>query len=358
MRTTEIADLYQSEGPFASATVDVSRAGENAHREHELRVRQATEELLAAGADPDVVASVGDRLAEQVSEAAPVGRAVVATAEGIVFDELVRGEVGGAQTAWGPLPDVTPWIANHDGVLRFVLAVVDHEGGDVGIYNSDAPDPVEESEAGGETFHIKKVPGGGWSHLRYQYVTENVWRQNAGAVADEVVSAVRGGVDLVLLAGDPYSRSAVAEKLEGFPVDMVQLEAGSRAEDGGDEAMERAVREALTEHSVARRLELTHTLQDRIGQDNAIAVDMDAVADAFVRGQVQTLVLDPAAAAERTVTRQDHPGLSIGAVAPTEPVPAHQAFVAAAALTGADIALSQGSMLGGHPVAALLRWDQ
>ena len=49
MRTTQITDLYQSKGPFASVTLDVSRAAENAHREHELRVRHATAELIDAG---------------------------------------------------------------------------------------------------------------------------------------------------------------------------------------------------------------------------------------------------------------------------------------------------------------------
>lgn len=358
MRTTQIADLYQSEGPFASVTLDVGRAAENAHREHELRVRHARDELLEAGADPAVVDAVARRLEEQVNEPSPVARAVVANAGGVVFDEVMRTEVPQTRTAWGPLPDVTAWLAHEDGTTPFVLAVVDHEGGDVATYVSDVPDPVEETSAGGETLHINKVPSGGWSQLRYLHVTENVWKQNAEAVAEEIVSAVRNGPDLVLLAGDPYSRSAVAERLEGTPVEVVQLESGSRAEDGGDEALQQAIREALLEHTVARRLELTHTLQERVGQDNAVAVDVDAVAEAFVRGQVETLLIDPDAAAEHTVTAQDHPGLSIGAVSPTEPVPAHQAFVAAAALTGADVAVGRAATLGGRPVAALLRWDQ
>lgn len=358
MRTTQLTDLYQSEGPFASVTLDVSRAAENAHREHELRVRQATAELIDAGADPAVVSSVADRLGEQVNEAAPVARTVVAHAGGVVFDELLRTALGQVRATWGPLPDVTEWIAHQDGLTPFVLAVVDHEGGDVATYVSDVPDPVEQTEAGGETLHINKVPSGGWSQLRYQHVTENVWKQNADDVAEEIRSVVRDGPDLVLLAGDPYSRSAVAERLKGAPAEIVQLESGSRAEDGGDEALQQAVREALLEHTVARRLALAHALQERIGQDAAVAVDVDGVAEAFVRGQVETLLIDPEAAAERTVTAQDHPGLSFGAVAPTEPVPAHQALVAAAALTGADVAVARAATLGGRAVAALLRWDQ
>jgi hypothetical protein len=358
MRTTQITDLYQSKGPFASVTLDVSRAAENAHREHELRVRHATAELIDAGADATVVTLLAERVGEQVNESAPVGRSVVANAGGIVFDELLRTEVEQVRATWGALPDVIPWIVHQDGLTPFVLATVDHEGGDVATYVSDVPDPAEQTEAGGETRHINKVPSGGWSQLRYQHVTENVWKQNAEDVADEILAAVRTGPDLVLLAGNPYSRSAVAGRLEGAPLTVVQLESGSRAEDGGDEALQQTVREALLEQTVARRLEMIHTLQERIGQDAAVAVDVDAVADAFVRGQVETLLLDPDAAAEQTVTPRDHPGLSLGEVAPTEPVPAHQAFVAAAVLTGAEVSVGRAATLGGHPVAALLRWDQ
>ena len=358
MRTTQITDLYQSEGPFASVTLDVSRAAENAHREHELRVRQATGELIDAGADPAVVTLVAERLGEQVNEPAPVGRTVVATAGGVVFDELLRTQVEQVRATWGPLPDVTPGIVHQDGLTPFVLAVVDHEGGDVATYVSDVPDPVEQTEAGGETLHINKVPSGGWSQLRYLHVTENVWKQNAEDVAEEILSAARNGPELVLLAGDPYSRSAVAERVEGTPLQVVQLDSGSRAEDGGDEALQQAVREALLDQAVARRLELAHRLQERIGQDVAVAVDVDAVAEAFVRGQVETLLIDPEAAAEHTVTAKDHPGLSIGAVAPTEPVRADQAFVAAAVLTGAEVTVGRAATLDGRPVAALLRWDQ
>lgn len=358
MRTTQITDLYQSEGPFASVTLDVSRAAENAHHEHELRVRQAAADLIDAGADPDIVTAVADRLGEQVNEPSPVARIVVANAGGVAFDELLRTELDRTRTAWGPLPDVTPWLVHQDGLTPFVLAVVDHEGGDVATYVSDVPEPVEETEAGGETHHINKVPSGGWSQLRYLHVTENVWKQNADDVAQEIVSAVRTGPELVLLAGDPYSRSAVAERLDGTPAQVVELESGSRAEDGGDEALQQAVREALLEQTVERRLAVAHRLQERIGQDVAVAVDVDAVAEAFVRGQVETLVIDPQAAAEHTVTPKDHPGLSIGAVAPTEPVPADQAFVAAAALTGADVTVGRAAVLDGRPVAALLRWDQ
>src|SRR4051794_33413996 len=358
MNTSRLTSLYASSGPFASVTLDVSHDNENGEHEHELRVRAACEELSAAGAPDDVVKEVSARLGELVSEPAPISRTVVASTDGVLFDEVSHSRVDQPAIGWGPLPDVLTWVQHQDSTTHFVLAIVDHEGGDVAVYDSDVPDPEEEKTVRGETNHVHKVPVGGWSALRYQHVTENVWARNAEAVADEVVSHVRAGHRLVLLAGDPQSKPIVQERLSSTPATVVELETGTRAEDGGDEALQQAIREALLEHVVTERVELSHTLKDRLGRDDAVATGVRDIADAFVRGQVDTLLIDPPAPPDLEVDPRKHPGLALGAVPLVEPLRADQALVAAAALTGADVTVSRRSALGGAPVAALLRWDQ
>lgn len=358
MRTARLADLYQSEGPFASVTIDVSLDRENADEEQRLHVRAAREALTRAGADTQVVETVVERLSEQVNEPAPVARTVVAGRRGVVFDETIHTRADQPVTSWGPLPDVTPWVEHEDSATRFVLAVVDHVGGDVATYTSDVPRPEAEASAGGETGYVQKVPAGGWSAMRYQRGTEEIWKENAEAVAEEILHQVRSGPRLVLLTGDPHSKAIIKDKLQGTPAQVVELAAGARSEDGGDESMQQAIKEALLEHTTARRLALTHALQDRLGQDRAVAIGVKDVADAFVRGQVETLLIDPQAASGFTVDPGEHPGLTLGAAQPEGPVPAHQAFLAAAAVTGAEVSVGRSSTLGGSPVAALLRWDQ
>jgi len=109
---------------------------------------------------------------------------------------------------------------------------------------------------------------------------------------------------------------------------------------------------------VERRISLSHELKDRLGRDHAVATGVRDVADAFVRGQVQTLVLDPAQAAELTLDPADHPGLAVGPADAVGPLRADQALIAAAALTSAEVAVVPRTVIGGIPVAALLRWDQ
>lgn len=358
METSSLSSVYEASGPFATVLIEVSRDSENAEHEQDLRVRSACETLTRQGADATVAKLVEDRLAEVVNRPAPVSRLVVATADGVLLDETAGIRADQPVVSWGPLPDLARWIQHKDSATTFVLAVVDHEGGNVAVYDSDVPEPEEEDAVGGETLHVHKVPVGGWSALRYQHVTENVWARNAADVADRINAHLHEGHTLVLLAGDPQSRPMVRERLEHPELTLVELETGSRAEDGGDEALQHAIRQALMDQVVQRRLSLSHEVKDRLGRDHAVATGVHDVADAFVRGQVETLLVDPAAAAELTVEPAQHPGLTVGATAGDGPLPAVQALVAAAVLTSADVSVTRSAALGGSPVVALLRWDQ
>ena len=361
MRTDQIADLYADPGPFASVHIDVSRDAENADHAVELQARAVTEQLAEQGAPESVIDALRSRLTENTHTPAPVSRTVVATeAGGVLFDELVHEHTEQPSAVWGPLPDVTAWLAVEDSNTPFVLAVVNHEGGDVAAYTSDSPDPARESSVGETSEIVNKVKGGGWGHMRYQNATENVWARNAESVVDEIRSLVHKGFRLVLLAGDPKSRSMVRTQLgDSGPAEVLDVEeGGGRSEDGGDEALQEAVRARLMEHTVARRLEVSHELKDRLGRNASVATGVKDVADAFVRGQVDTLLLDPSEASEEKLSPADHPGLVLGSATVEGPVRADLGLVAAATLTGAKVAISPRRTIGGTPVAALLRWDQ
>jgi Bacterial archaeo-eukaryotic release factor family 2 len=359
MRTTRLASVLQAPGPYASVTLEVGHDDENGDHEHQLRVRAACEELRDAGAADAVVEAVSERLFELVDRPAPMARTVVANADGVLLDDVLHARVDRPEVAWGPLPELGTWLTLQEtGGTPFVLAVVDHVGGDVAVCSTLVTEPLQEESAGGETFRVHKVPTGGWSALRYQHVVENVWKENAEAVAEEITRLVRQGRSLVLVAGDPQSRPQVVNALGAVQAEVVELETGTRAEDGGDEALQEAVREAVFAHTAARGLALAHELAERRGRENAVATGVDDVADAFVRGQVETLLIDPVAADGLTLDPARHPGLALGSAPLDAPLPASAALVAAAALTSAEVSVSRARALGGDPVGALLRWDQ
>ncbi|MCW2850098.1 MAG: hypothetical protein JWR90_4072 [Marmoricola sp.] len=358
MDTAPFTTIYQHAGPFATALVDVGHDNEHGEHEHELRVRAVCDQLTEQGAPDSVVSAVGDRLRELVERPAPIARLVVATGEGIAHDEIIGVRVDRPVSTWGPLPDLAPWIAHRDSSLTFVLVLVDHEGGDVALYDSEVPESQEEAAVGGETRFVHMVPVGGWSALRYQHNTENVWRRNAEAVVQEVRSHVHRGHRLVLLAGDPQSRGIVRGQLEDTKAEVVELDTGTRAEDGGEEALQEAVGQALLSCLGRRRAALADALREQRERGGALATGVDEVLEAFVRGQVDTLLLDPAETAEIEVDAAHHPGLNLGQELPPGPVRADQALIAAAVLTGAAVSINRREALADSPAAALLRWDQ
>jgi hypothetical protein len=356
MRTNSLRPAFETEGPFATVLVDVSHDNENGAHEHDLRVRAACDELRSQGAPDELVERVSVLASEQLDQPSPVARLLVVAPDGVVVDETAGVQITQPTATYAALPDLGRWIAHRDAAVRFVLAVVDHEGGDVAVYDSDVPEPEQETAVGGEERFVHKVPVGGWSALHYQRTTENVWARNAEAVVEEVLGHVRRGDGLVLLAGDPQSRGLVRKALADTQAEVVELESGTRAADGGDDALRQAVREALMGVVVERRLAVLHQLYEGLGRGSAAAAGLEDVADAFVRGQVETLLVDLDAAAELELDPADHEGLALGSV--TDPVRADLGLVAAAVLTDADVSVVPPGALREHPVAAILRWDQ
>ena len=358
MDTTALAPVLQHTGPFASVLVDVSQDTGGGRHQHDLHVREACEELASQGAPAEVVEALTERLGEVTHRPAPSARFVVATPEGVALDEVVPVRVDRARASWASLPDLATYAALRDSATRFVLVVVDHEGGEVSLHDSDLPWPEEErtvESPDADTAHVRKVTQGDWAHPQFQRTAENTWRRNADAVVDEVSRLVDEGAELVLLTGDPTSVGMVRRGLEHSSAEVVELPTGQRTEDGGDEALWDAVRQALHVQVVARRLALSERLEEAIGRGDAAAVGASAVADAFVTGRVETLALDPALAATEEVDLDQHPGLALGP-ATSGTVPADRALVAAAVATDADVVPLPAVALGGHPVAALLRW--
>jgi Bacterial archaeo-eukaryotic release factor family 2 len=359
VKTDSIAQLLEDPGPFASVYIDVSRDMEDGNRVVELAVRGACDSILEQGAPSSVADAIRDLLNASLHVEAPVSRAIIATERGVLLDELTRARTVRATATWAQLPDLGAWIADEDSRVPFILALVDHEGGQVSVYRSSLRTAELTESVGSPDVHEHKFRGGGWSHLRFQHVTENAWVRNAEEVAAEIVRHARRGVEMIMLAGDPRSRSLVLESLGDVRAELVQLESGGRAADGGDEALFQEVNGLLGRHVTATKLVDVHALRDRLGKGESVAIGVTDVIDALIRGQVDRLLIDVDRSREFIVEPTDHPGLSFGAV---ENLPksfrADLALIAATALTAADLSVTRARTMGGAPVAALLRWHQ
>ena len=350
--------LTNDPGPFATAYADVSRVAAAGDDEVALTARAARDELVGAGCPADVAEALQEALGASTHTGGEVARVVVASAQGVAFSALVHGRRPQPTTSWGALPDLGPWLADATLVTPFVLASVDHAGGNVSTYSDGAAGPLRnEQEAGGDANFLHKTGGDNRDRS-----TEEEWKRSADDVAAEIERQVTAGPSLVLVSGEPDAVSEVRAKLAHLEAEIVELQGGRRNADGGDEAFQAEITETLRGQAVTDNLDVLAQLKQRLGEraqgaSSRGAAGVDEVLDALVRGQVDTLLLDPAAAAESTVTLAEHPGLSVGAVEPTDALPADQVLVALAALTDADVRIERRGTLGGEPVAALLRWD-
>jgi hypothetical protein len=358
MKLDQISALFDDPGPFATAYVEVSRAQEDGDTLAELAARAAYDDLVQQGAPEAIAEQVRDRLAAPTHRPAPVSRCVVASERGVLLDELTATHRAQPRHTWAVLPDLAHWVQDASVVVPYVLALVDHAGGRVQTFADGGPKPDREAEVTDDSAHVQKVSAGGWSQQRWQRSTEEVWARNAGEVVHEIRRQVASGPDLLVLAGDVQSRQIVEGDLDNLGVEVVQLDRGSRAEDGGDDALEAEIREVLRGRLITDRLERLHELGQQLGRGTRMAVGVHDVADAFVRGQVDTLYLDPVTSVEHELDPAQYPGLAFGAVQMTGPVRADQALVAAACLTSADVITAGTEHLFGTPVAAVLRWDQ
>ena len=356
MKTEPLADLYTDAGLFATVFIDISKDTESGAHELDVRIKNAAGALMSAGAPAEVVTSVAERLAEDVDVPAPAGRIVVATGRGVLLDQTVHTEVATAAATWEPLPDLAAWIASADRAVPHVLALVDHEGGQI----MAGTEPFGEgATVGEEDPHEQKVRGGGLAHRRMQQTAQNVWQENAREVATAIQARLRDGLPLVILAGDPHSRAQVRTEL-GDPdgVQIAELEHGGRAEDGGDQALHAAVADVLSEYADSAERALRSELDERLGQGRGVATGVREIIDAFVQGQVNTVLLDPEAAFAESVTPGEHPGLALSGATEMDAVPGDRALVAAAARTGAEIRVLTSAQLHGASAATLLRWSE
>ena len=302
MDSTTFQTVYAAPGPFATVLVDVSH-DDTGERTHDLRVRAGLRGARQPGCRP--------RPSSGPSPSTRRARAPALSGVPVSWSRTPRAcsttrspspRVDRIVATWGPLPDLAHWIEHVDGRVTFVLALVDHEGGDVAV---DAlrrrRNRSTSAASSGETQYVQKVPAGGWSAMRYQHVTENV----LGAATPRwwPRRSPRGsaqGHRLVLLAGDPHSKALVREALGDLPDGpCVELESGSRAEDGGGEAMQQAVARGADAHErcvgPAPGTWCTSCASGWAAA-SSVATGVRDVADAFVRGQVETLLVDPALA--------------------------------------------------------------
>jgi hypothetical protein len=360
MQLSPLQDIYSHPGPYVTVHMDVSRNTEDAPQQLEARWTNARQELERQGVSRELIEEIGRRLQEPTEMPGEVRRTIIAAGGEVVFDDALAGH-----TAWpeivscGDLPDVSGWVHQADGQVPFLLVVADREGADLDFYRALTHTDRTHSQVEGESLHIHKYQGGGWSHRRFQQRSENQWESNAREVADEIRGLVaRHRPRVVVMAGDERARTSIADALEGVQCAVEQVSAGGRAAGSSEEALWDDVRRVLGRIEADDQQRLTGRLEEKWGQGNGAVLGVEDVVEALVQRKVDTLIVDLQKAHDLTVDPSRFPGLPIPEQAVTrKELPADQVLVAAGAATDAAIAVLPAAQSKGGGIAAMLRWD-
>jgi hypothetical protein len=359
-----IRPVFDLPGPYVTLHVDVSRDHENAAEQVDARWTTIRHRLEHAEVPPALVEELGTRLHENTHVPGEVRRTIVAAGDQVLLDRVQQGHNPHPEVVdIADLPDLAPFLDVEDQAYPFVLAVVDRIGGEVAAYRAASSPAVDEETVSGESFYVTKVAEGDWAQKQFQQTAENRWHENARLVAGAVRDAALGNrAAAVLVAGEVRARAEVVKAIQALDsglAQVIEIEAGGRAEGASDAAMWAEVHERLRELVADADADVAEQLDEGRGRGEGVATGVDEVLDALVRGQAARVVLDLETLAGKTVQPRQHAGLPLPAVAAeADELPADRVLVAAATLTGAELTVLPAAMAHGGGASAVLRWDE
>lgn len=270
MRLDFIRPLYERRGPYASVYLGALTRPERGTHWHSVR-----DQL-----DHHVDKATMDALEEEALRAA-AGRALFATHGDVVLAESLA-EAPYEMAVWTPLPHITPLLLRRGENVPHLRVIVDHAGAELTMFGSGSP---RTSIVEAASWPLQKTAQGGWSQKRYERAVDETWEKNAVAVAHEIDEQVRRiGAELILVAGEPKSRSYLLHHLGTKSADRVTMvEHGSREDHGQFEA---DVERALDDWLGRKRAELLERHQESAGPTGTARVS-----HALREGRVHALLM-------------------------------------------------------------------
>ncbi|PVZ14305.1 hypothetical protein [Actinomycetospora cinnamomea] len=371
MDLSRTRELFERPGPFATVYLEARQAEEDSAKQIELRWRDLSNQLREAGADDKTLAALDDELGgERPGAVTGLGRVLVASSEGVLFDDAVEGVAAGGDVAlWSPLPELGRYYRTQGGSVRVLLAVVDQTGGDlyqVIAANDEGARELDEQTVKGDALEtVHKARGQGLGNRTRQNRHEMASYQNA----EEVVKGIRSIAgsfrpEVLAIAGEVQGRHAVRSQLPGDLADIVrEIEAGSRAAGASEDALEDALLTTAGEFATEREAQVRQRFQEAKGHGNAVE-GFEPVLEAARQGAVDTLLV----IAGKEVPGELYVGSSpeqistdpknLAQLSDTEPVkrPAEQVLLRTVGALGGNVdVLGGGTDLVDH-VGAILRF--
>jgi Bacterial archaeo-eukaryotic release factor family 2 len=284
---TEIARVFDGDGPFTSMYVDTEGDVEQAADRVALRWKNLRGGMLAAGVPEATVAAI-DPLVEG-SHTAGATLAVIAAVDGPRYSaNLPDPPPRDTLLRHGALPDVLLLLAAGQAAVPHVAVLTDRTGAEMAARVADDVERTERVE-GRVTPHLHKAQAGGWSQPRHHHRAEALWESNAGEVADaltRLVDQVRPR--FVAAAGDVRALQLLREHAPKRVRELLQVVGG---EHGSLDAVFAEADKLVTATVEADNRVLLERFATELGQGDRAVEGAAATLAALGRGQVETLLL-------------------------------------------------------------------
>ncbi|EME66681.1 hypothetical protein G352_03741 [Rhodococcus ruber BKS 20-38] len=363
MHADRFADFTTASGPFASVYYEDSHATEDAAKVAELTWRSISEQLERLGTPQAVLDNVERAVTEAPTAVGSGGRAIVANPEGVlVHERLVRPPLR-TEVRLSDMPYLLPLVEHGTSGRPYLVAAVDHAGGDLTVYDRHGG-VLHEETVTGEGYPIHKAAGAqspGYGDPEPN--VEEQRRRNIAVVADRITELVdEHHADPVFVIGEVRSRTDLAETVPQRTGDvLVQVQTGSRAEGSDRERVRQSIQEELAQR---RLVEMDDAAERyRAGAGTGLAVEGSSEVTAALRERrVDTLILGDLD--DTTVLVGDDPSLvaaDAGALSEmgsgSERVcRADEALPFAAVATGATVLRMDERLTPADGIGALLRY--
>jgi hypothetical protein len=364
MDASTLTKLYTLDGPFTTIYVASPSATEDAAEQYDIRWRNILRDLEVAGVDESTREAVSAARGDHTRGGT---RVVVATPGGVQLAISLPQSPEQEIVTTGNLPVLAPVVDALGLQVPHVVVLADRKGADVLAYTA-GPEPVETGTVTNDRFPDRKVHAGGWAAKRYSNDVEETWEQSARDVAG-LVAQVAKDVDarLVIASGDERALQLLPQHLPTDLVDrFVVVGGGGRRADGSDEVVAQEVLRVLGDTITADTVDLLEKFAEERGQDDRAAEGLSATVSALRMGQVDTLILTDARAADTELFVGPEPShlaataqelLDLGVQQPWS-APADEALIRAALGTGAQVRFVTGGVEQSpdEGVGALLRY--
>ncbi|MDN4613063.1 Vms1/Ankzf1 family peptidyl-tRNA hydrolase [Leifsonia sp. F6_8S_P_1B] len=361
-------------GPWVTVLADVSRDLNDPKRTNDLRHRAILDSLLEQGATQADHDAVQQALAAEHHSPSPSARFLAVREGAVEVNQVLLTQIQG--DGWGRVGnalDPLPLLARDAFDFDALLVEAERDGATIWHRRSEFSD-LRETDPGerveGATDSLHKVPGGGWSHLRYQHHTEETWKHNEKEVAQRVSELVeRFHPRIIVLAGDLRAVQLVRDALPSAATELLAAEPLEASAGDDREALFQRFERLIADVAATDEYARTQRLFSRSeGESRTEALGIGEVVSALQESQAATVFVPQAAPlgddeGERTVIALDAapwvstaPEQDFGA-GELGTVPASVGIARAAVLTDAEVVVTaSGELPDDAPAAALLRW--